>query len=56
MLNTILVSALLTFPAELKFAHSANLCCHQLGFKMKTCTQNKLCPLYLASLFCSPLR
>lgn len=42
MLNTFLVSGLLTFPAEAKFAHNANLCCHQLGFKKKTCTQNKL--------------
>lgn len=54
MLNTFLVSGLLTFPAEAKFAHNANLCCHQLGFKKKTCTQNKLCPLHLASLFLLP--
>lgn len=50
MLNTFLVSGLLTFP-ELEFAHSANLCCHQLGFKKKSWAQNKLCPLYLAPLF-----
>lgn len=54
MLNTFLVSGLLTFPAEAKSAHNANLCCHQLGLKKKTCTQNKLCPLYLASLFWFP--
>lgn len=57
MLNTVLVSGLLTFPAEVKFAHSANLCCHQLGLQKENLlteqTVSSPSCISLSFLFCS---